>query len=288
MSETWTIRRVLDWTAKDFAGRGLDSPRLDAELIIAHALGIDRVRVYMDLDRPLASSELGAIRELVGRRRKREPIAYIVGRREFYGRSFEVTPAVLIPRPDTETLIERALELLPQDAAGSILDLGTGPGILAITLLAEREGLCADAVDVSRDAIEVARRNASKLGVADRIAFHEGDLFAPLSVGARYAMIVSNPPYIPEREIATLEPDVRDYEPRVALSGGDDGLAIVRRIVEGAAEWLEPSGALLLEVGADQAGAVVELMRAQPALCDVTTRFDLGQIERVVEARRIA
>ncbi len=282
--ETWTVRRVLDWTAKDFAARDLDSPRLDAELLVADALGVDRVRLYMDLDRPLVPPELAAIRARVARRRDREPVAYILGRREFYGRSFEVSPAVLVPRPDTEALVERALELLPQDAEGPVLDLCTGSGAVAVTLACERPSLEVDAVDVSGEALAVARANAERLGVADRVRFAEGDLFAPLPPGRRYSLVVANPPYIADAVVPTLQPEVARHEPRVALAGGPDGLGVIRAIVAGAPDRLVAGGTLLFEMGADQAAAVRALFDAR--LGAVRTHLDLAGIERVMEARR--
>ena len=176
---------MLAWITQDFQGLSISTARLDGELIVSHVLGLDRVRLYMELDRPLDPAELGAIKQLVVRRRKREPMAYILGRREFYRRSFEVTPAVLIPRPDTETLIERALALLPEDREVQVLDLCTGSGAIAITLAAERPRARVDATDLSEAALAVARRNAERLGVADRVAFAQGDLFAAVAPGRK-------------------------------------------------------------------------------------------------------
>lgn len=285
MSEPWTIRRVVKWSSDDFAGRGIESARLDAELLVAHALGLDRVKLYMDLDRPLTPDELARIRELVVRRRKREPIAYILGRREFYGRSFEVTPAVLVPRPDTETLIERALELLPEDATGPALDLCTGSGCIAITLAAERGALVVDATDLSEEALAIAQKNAASLGVAERVSLHRGDLFAALPAPREYALIACNPPYIPEGERDTLAADVAQYEPGLALFAGGDGLDVLRRLCAEALRWLAPGGTILIEVGAGQAPSVIALLEAA-GLGEARAHRDLGGHERVVEARR--
>jgi len=283
----WTIRGMVEWMARDFSSRGLASPRLDAELLVAHTLGLDRVGLYLDLDRPLADPELDRLRALVGRRRKHEPVAYILGRREFWGRSFEVGPAVLVPRPETETLVERALELLEDDATGPLLDLCTGSGAIALTLLAERPALRADATDISADALEVAARNAEALGVADRVRLLEGDLFAPLPAESRYRLAVCNPPYVAEADLETLARDIVDHEPRVALVAGADGLAVVRRLAGEARARLEPGGVLLVEVGAGQAGAVTELLGAG-GLEDASVHRDLGGVDRVVEARRLS
>lgn len=280
---TWTIRSLLGWIAQDFGGLGIPSARLDAELLVSHALSLDRVKLYLDLDRPLAPDELARVRGLVVRRRKREPIAYIIGEREFYRRRFEVAPAVLIPRPDTETLIERALELLPQDSTARVLDLCTGSGAIAVTIAAERPGVHVTATDISPEALEVARRNAAKLGVAERCEFIEGDLFAPLSAAARFALIAVNPPYIADADLEGLQPEIKQYEPRLALASGSDGLAHLRRLCEAARAYLEPNGALLFEVGLGQSGQVTEWLLAQ-GFSEVGTHKDLGGVERVVEA----
>lgn len=281
VSEPWTIRRVAAWMTDDLKSRGIENPRLDAELLVAHSLGIDRVRLYMELDRPLDEGERAGIRELALRRRKREPVAYLIGSREFYGRRFRVTPDVLIPRPDTETLIEAALERWPEGEA-RVLDLGTGSGAIAITLAAERPPARVDATDISAAALAVARDNAERLGVMDRIRFLEGDLFAPVR-DERYDLIVSNPPYVAETERAALMPDVRDFEPSAALFAGPSGLAIHERIAAGVRDRLVPGGAVLVEVGAGQASKVAALFEAN-GLTNVTIHRDLGKIERVVRA----
>ena len=286
MAPTWTIRRLLAWMAEDFGNLGIGTPRLDAELLIAHVLELDRVRLYMDLDRPLSTAELSALRALVARRRLREPVAYLIGRREFYRRPFAVSPAVLIPRPDTETLVERALALLPPDQPARALDLCTGSGAIAITLAAERPELQVDATDLSPAALELARNNAETLGGTERIQFYEGDLFAALPGGARYRLIAANPPYVPTGELPGLAPELR-HEPQLALAAGADGLDALRRLCAGVADWLEPGAALLFEVGQGQAPAVLELLGRVPELHALQAHRDLGGIERVVEARRV-
>ena len=242
------------------------------------------MRVYMELDRPLTNDELGAIRALVARRRKLEPIAYILGRREFYGRVFEVTPAVLVPRPETELVVERALGLLAPGSDARVLDLCTGSGAIAVSIAAERPEVKVDATDLSAAALEVARRNALAHGVSERVRLLEGDLFAPLPNDARYALIVANPPYIPDAEVATLAPDVAAWEPHLALAGGPDGLAIVRRIVAGAPRVLAPGGHLVFEIGKGQAQAVLALLGA-PSWTHACAHQDLARIDRVVEAK---
>lgn len=284
MNEAWTIRRITKWMTDDFRARDIGTARLDAELLVGHALSIDRVALYMDLDRPLKEAELTAIRELVARRRKKEPVAYILGSREFYGRDFETTPAVLIPRPDTETLIERALQVVSADDEGRLLDLCTGSGCIGITLAAERPRLRVDLTDVSSEALAVARRNAERNEIVDGIAFYEGDLFAALPERVEYRLIVANPPYIAVDDASAIEPDVAAHEPHLALFAGGDGLDIVRRIVKDAASWLADDGVLLMEIGAGQSEAVIDLLKHANAYKDLALYKDLAGIDRVVEA----
>ncbi len=274
------MRRILAWMQQDFAARGIESARLDAELLLAKALDLPRMNLYLDLDRPLAPEERSAARDLVQRRRTREPVAYILGERAFYKHTFVVSPAVLVPRPDTETLVERALARLEEDAEGPMLDVGTGSGCIGLSLLAERPELVADLVDLSPDALDVARRNAERLAVAERARFLEGDLLAPAA--GPYALITSNPPYLREDELGDVEADVRDHEPHLALVAGVDGLEAHRRLAAGAGAHLRPGGALLLEVGAGQAQDVKALL-ASAGFRTLAVHRDLGGVERVVE-----
>ena len=286
MSETWTIRRIVKWISDDLAGRQFASPRLDAELIVAQALALDRVKLYLDLDRPLAAPELAEIRALVARRRKHEPMAYLRGRREFFGRDMIVTPAVLVPRPETETLVERALELLPKESAGRVLDLCTGSGCIGVTLLAERPSLHGVLTDLSPDALAVAKQNAEKYDVVSRADLREGDLFGALPADAEpFDLVVANPPYIAARERAALDPDVRDFEPAMALFADDEGLAIVRRIAEGAAARTKAGASLLIEIGAAQGPATRAILESA-GYVDVRIHADLAQRDRVAEGRR--
>ena len=272
----------------DFERRGIDSPRLDADLLVAHALGVKRLQLFLDPDRPLIEAELTAIRALVERRRAREPVAYILGEREFYGRSFTVTRDVLIPRPDTETLVDAALSFLRANTvAGPVVDLCTGSGAVALTLAAECAGHAdgADrawvATDVSPAALALAEHNRARLGLAERVSLRLGDLFAALEPESRFACITINPPYIGTAELATLDADVRDFEPRLALDAGADALSFYRRIAAGAARHLVPGGALMVEVGFGQAEAVTALF-AQAGFGELQSQRDLGGIERVV------
>ncbi len=284
--ETWTIRRIVSWIQGDLAARGVGSPRLDAELIVAHALDVDRVKLYLDLDRPLSPSELGSIRSLVARRRKREPIAYLRGRREFYGRDMLVSPAVLVPRPETETLVERALERLDAERPARVLDLCTGSGCVGVTLLAERPRIRATLTDLSTEALAIAEQNAAKHGVLDRATIAHGDLYDALAAGEPpFDVVVANPPYLAPAERAGLEPDVRDFEPAMALFAPDDGLALVEAIARGSVEHVAPGGYVLLEIGASQGEAARGRLIAA-GLVDVRVYPDLGGRARVVEGRR--
>jgi len=234
------------------------------------------------MDRPLTPDELARVRDLVSRRRRYEPVAYILGQREFYGRSFAVDARVLIPRPDTETLVDQALARLPEGKPGRALDLCTGSGCIGITLASERPALCVDVTDLSEGALAVAKHNAEVLGTADRMRFLLGDLWECLE-GDCYDMIVVNPPYVSTAEYRGLMPDVRDHEPRAALLAEADGLAFYRRIAERARGFVMPTGHLLLEVGAGQAERVEALLRAAH-FAHVESFRDLGGIARVVVA----
>lgn len=282
-AETWTLRRIVRWMTDDFQKRGVGSARLDAELLAAHALGIDRVSLFMDLDRPLDVRELEAIRALVPRRRRREPMAYILGRREFWGLDMKVGPSVLVPRPETELLVERSLPHLPEDAEVRHLDLCTGSGCVAIALATERPMAQVVATDLSEDALEIARTNSVAHGVDGRVELLRGDLFAPLA-GRVFDVITANPPYLAARELDECEPDVRDFEPRLALVAGEGGLEVVARLAAGLDAHLAPTGHAFFEVGAGQAAPAAALFRAQGFVTEI--HLDLARIERVVEARR--
>lgn len=278
----WTVESVVRWTVDDFRARGIDNPRLDAELLLSHVLGTTRIQLIVDSKRPLAEGELSRFRELVKRRRAREPMAYILGQREFYGRSFRVDRRVLVPRPDTEALVEVALARTSSvSMCMHVLDLCTGSGCVAVTIARERPTSTVYASDASADALAVARDNAQRLG-AHAVVFRQGDLFeATDACGLRFNLVTANPPYVASGEIASLMQDVRDFEPRVALDGGPDGLALLRRIVADAPARLAPGGILAVEVGAGEAPAVAELFRAT-GLDGVQVARDYGRIERVV------
>jgi release factor glutamine methyltransferase len=277
--KAWTIASLVKWAVDDFRARGIENPRLDAELIVAHALGIDRTRVIIDGNRPLEGAELVKLRDLVRRRRAHEPIAYLRGHREFYGREYKVDRRVLIPRPDTEALVDVALSRTQHVSLSMrLLDLCTGSGCVAITCARQRPTSKVVATDLSPDALAVARENAYRLG-AYNVAFVESDLFA--NVRGEFDVITANPPYIVTSEIETLMPDVRDFEPRLALDGGADGLDLVRRIVDVAPRHLVPGGLLALEIGMGEADATKALLEAR-GFTDVRADRDYAKIERVV------
>ncbi|MCP3176545.1 MAG: peptide chain release factor N(5)-glutamine methyltransferase [Desulfuromonadales bacterium] len=281
MSETWTVLKVLQWTANYLQQAGVDNGRLDGELLLAATLGLDRVGLYLNYDRPMEPAELEGFREFVKRRARREPLQYILGTTEFWSLPFKVTPAVLIPRPDTEILVEEALKRA--DDAPSILDVGTGSGAIAVALAHELPAAQVVAVDCSPEALAVARGNATLNGVDGRISFQEGDLFALES--AEYDLVLSNPPYIPVADIPTLMPEVRDHEPRGALVGGEDGLEAYRALARQAPTLLRAQGWLLVEVGIGQAEAVAELLETA-GLGHIAVRADYAGIPRVVAGQK--
>jgi release factor glutamine methyltransferase len=283
-TDVWTIARVLGWAADDFKKRSNPSPRLDAELLLTNVLGVDRVRLVIESERRLNDAELARYRALIVRRRLGEPIAYILGRREFYGLPFAVDRRALVPRPDTETLVEVALERTRgRSMYGRALDLCTGSGCVAVAFARARPTWRITASDVSPEAAGLARENALRHGVAFAMRVVEGDLFAPLD-GERYELITANPPYVPSAELAELAPDIRNFEPRLALDGGSDGLDVVRAVVARAASHLEPGGVLAIEVGHDQAARASELFE-RAGFREIGVRRDYGGRDRVVSAK---
>ncbi|RKH01683.1 peptide chain release factor N(5)-glutamine methyltransferase [Corallococcus sp. CA053C] len=279
MSDVWTIRRVLTWTTQHFEKRQVDAPRLTTEILLAHVLKTGRVRLYVDLDRPLAKEELTAFRALIERRLAGEPTNYLTGTKEFYNRAFKVDARVLIPRPETELLVEALLHAVPKDAPSRVLDVCTGSGCIAISVAGERPQATVFATDLSPDACALAKENAQALGMGDRVTVLQGDLFSPLPPDAKFQVVVSNPPYIDSGDIAGLSPEVR-REPRLALDGGPDGLVAMRRVIQGARRVLEPGGLLALEMGETQGSAVLELLRAA-GYADARVEKDLERRERM-------
>lgn len=287
MSEdAWTVRKVLGWTTQHFEKNEIDAPRLTAEILLAHTLKSSRVRLYTDLDRPLEKTELAGYRGLISKRLEGQPTAYLTGSREFYGRPFAVDARVLVPRPETEHLVEAALRWLPKDGPSRVLDLCTGSGCVAVSIAMERPQASVWAVDLSPDAAQVARTNAETLGAGSRVTVLEGDLYAPVPAGVRFDVVTANPPYIARGELAGLQKEVRQ-EPALALDGGPDGLDVVRRVIDGAGERLKPGGWLALEIGDDQGEGVMGLM-ARAGYLEVRLERDLARLDRLVCGRKTA
>jgi release factor glutamine methyltransferase len=284
-TEAWTIARVLRWSADDLKQRGSTSPRLDAELLLARVLRCDRVRLVIDSMKPLAPEELQSYRELHKRRRRGEPVAYLLGEREFYGRSYLVDRRVLVPRPETEHLVEVALERTrDRSLSARVLDLCTGSGCVAITLKKERPTTSVFGTDVSSDALAVARANALRLGAL--VAFRESDGFRAVGeLAGKLDLVTANPPYIPDANHETLPVDVRAFEPRLALTSGADGLDLTRRIVSEAPRMLTSGGVLAVEIDAPSSAAVVALFDAA-GLHETRVTRDYAGRDRIVSGRR--
>ena len=284
MSEPWTIGSLLQWTTQYFRDKGVDNPRLDADVLLSFLLGKDRLYLYVHFDQPMQQAELAAYRDMVKRRAARTPVAYITGQKEFMGLEFHVSPAVLIPRPDTEVLVEAATVRLTEIKDGMILDVGTGSGAVLIGTLARTPDCRGVATDISEAALAVARANAERLLKSGQANFHQTDLF-PADV-VLYDAILSNPPYITVAEMATLAPEVLQ-EPELALCGGTDGLDFYRRLIDGGLARLKPDGFMAVEVGAGQAATVAELAQ-QAGWRTEQIIADYAGIERVVVLRPAA
>ncbi|MDY0191561.1 MAG: peptide chain release factor N(5)-glutamine methyltransferase [Desulfuromonas sp.] len=312
MTECWTVLKVVRWTTDYLTSKGVSSPRLDAELLVGQVLAKDRVGLYLCYDQPLQADELAQIRQLVGRRANREPVQYIIGHNEFWSLPFKVTPSVLIPRADTEILVEEALRLLQETPApqGPVLDVGTGSGAVAIAVAHDRvyarttgtkpsaavpernsetERLQVDAIDISAAALEIAQHNAAANKVTQQVHFYLQDMaelknFVANRCTDGYQLILSNPPYISSAQMLELMPEVGQHEPSLALEAGSDGLDYYRLLCNQALACLQPMGWLVVEVGANQAAAVTNLME-QAGLNNSFTRADYAGITRVVGAQ---
>jgi len=282
--KTWTILELLRWTTGHFASRGIESARLDAECLLAHVLGVDRLQLYVGFEAPVNASDRAAYRELVRiRANERVPVAQLVGVKEFWSLSLKVTRDVLIPRPDTETLVTAALDLLPDpEAPARLLEVGTGSGAVAVAIALERPRAHLVATDISQAALEIARENADVHGVAERIRWALGDLFEPVA-GERFDAIVSNPPYVAESQRDELPPELA-HEPEEALFGGEDGTAVLAALIARGGAMLVPGGGLAVELAPEQAPRVVDWCR-EAGLAEVKTYRDLNQHLRVVSAR---
>ncbi|MEM5788871.1 MAG: peptide chain release factor N(5)-glutamine methyltransferase [Syntrophobacteraceae bacterium] len=277
MEGEWTILKVLQWTANYFSSKGISQPRSDAEVLLSYTLGVERIQLYLNYDKPLSPAELARFKELIRRRAASEPTQYIIGKQEFWSLEFEVTRDVLIPRPETEILVEKALEMAGTGRALA-LDIGTGSGAIAVSLAHERPEIEVVATDRSFAAILVAKRNATRHAVSNRISFVRMDLMQAIAPVRQFDLIVSNPPYIGETELLDLAPEIANYEPRSALEGGGrQGLGLIRKILRQYRYIIRPGGSLLIEIGQGQA----EILEKE-----LTSRFefipDYAGIKRVL------
>jgi release factor glutamine methyltransferase len=290
--KTWTVLDLLRWTTQHFAERGIETPRLDAECLLAFALDCDRLRLYVDYEKPVDEAERARFRDLVRERAsERVPVALLTGHREFWSLPLRVSRDVLVPRPETETLVATALEFVPdRDAEVRVLDVGTGSGAIALAIASERAKARITATDLSAAALAVARGNADALGLSDRVRFLEGSLFAPflmtggLRGGERFDLVVSNPPYVAERDQAGLPPELR-HEPASALFAGPDGTDVLRAIAAHVGDVLAPGGAVLVELDPRQVDAMRAWLR-EAGLVAIDVHRDVAGRQRVVSARK--
>lgn len=284
--QPWTIGRLLNWTTEFLRDKGADSPRLDAEVLLAKARGCQRIELYTAFEEEPAEEIRTAFRELVRRRAEGTPVAYLVGYREFFSLSFQVTPDVLIPRPETELLVVRAIDLSKTQSISRVADVGTGSGILAVCCAKHIPESHVTALDISPAALEVATANAVRHGVAGRIELVESDLLVGCVAEGRFDLIVSNPPYVSTAEMADLDSSVRNHEPQVALDGGEDGTEVIERLIPQATERLHPGGWLLIEVSPYNAARVEKLVADADGLARHDTINDLANHPRVVQGQR--
>jgi len=288
----WIVRDLLHVTAEYLGKKGIDSPRLTAEILLAHKLNVDRITLYLNFDQPLTENELTGYRTLIKRRLQREPLQYIVGIQEFWSLEFAVTPQALIPRPETELLVEQAIERLKavtseENKMPSILDLGTGCGAIAISLAKAVQQVRLWATDISADALKLARLNAEKHGVSDKIKFLQGNLWEPLlDEGVTFDIILSNPPYIGAEEFENLSPEVRDYEPRLALNGHKDGMTYIQTIILEAPVFMKPGGWIMLEMAPGQTEKALGLIGDIKDYGEKTRIKDYSHRYRVVMAQK--
>ena len=287
--QAWTVGRLLNWTTDFLRDKGAESARLDAEVLLAHARGCQRIELYTAFEEEAAEPLREAFRDLVRRRAGGTPVAYLVGHREFFSMSFQVTPDVLIPRPETELLVVRVLDLAKTQATKGplrIADVGTGSGVLAVCCAKHLSDCSVTAIDISPAALAVAQTNAEQHEVADRIEFVVDDLFAKRQAAAEFDIIVSNPPYVASAEMAGLDAGVRDHEPHLALDGGEQGTEVIARLIPQAAERLKPGGWLLMEVGPSNAALVEQMVAEVEGLALDETIADLAGHPRVVQASK--
>ena len=281
----WTVRRVLDWTIGYLKEQGSESPRLEAEVLLAHSCGWPRIQLYTHFEDVLSPDVRARMRELVKRRGAREPVAYLVGYREFFSLRFEVGPGVFIPRPETETLVIESLEILKSATAPPrVLDLCCGSGAIGVSIAVNSPKARVTSIDQNDAPIEFTKKNADRHGVSDRVTVLQGDLFSPLPADTRFDVIACNPPYVTTAEIERLDADVKSYEPHAALDGGPDGLDILRRIATEAPRRLNAGGWILFELSPEQGDTAQQILR-DAGLESVAAVKDLAGALRVVKGR---
>ena len=287
-NEEWTSLKLVQWTEKHFAKKGIVQPRLEAELLLAHVLGWERIELYTRFEQVLGPEALTRFRELVKRRAEHEPRQYLVGTDEFYGLTLKVDKRVLIPRDETEHLVEETLKLVGEDSSATVVELCTGSGAVAVAIAANRKGVKVIASDISADALAVARMNVEALGLAERVELRQGDLFeaVPAELKGKVDIIAANPPYVGGEDVGRLPVEVWEHEPRRALVAGKTGLEVIERIIAGAGEWLKEGGHLLMEIGEGQGKAVRELVGKTEGFGPPRLVRDYGKVERVLVVRR--
>ena len=285
---TWHIRDLLKVTSDYLRKKEIENPRLNAEVLMAHQLSVERISLYLNFDQPLTDKEVSGYRSLIRRRLKREPLQYITGTQEFWSLDFFVNQEVLIPRPETEIVVDQVINFAkssarPEDHDLKILDLGTGSGAISVALAKELPRALVWATDISEGALSMARRNATKHGVSDRIEFLQGDLWEPLmNRGVIFDIVVSNPPYVSSKEYDDLPPEIRDYEPRVALNGREGGMYYLNKIIKGAYDFINPGGLLILEMAPDQTQKALTIMDQTAAYGEKARIKDYSHRYRVV------
>ena len=287
-NKIWRVVDLLDWTSHYFQQNAIPNPRLDAEVLLGHLLQKSRLQLYLDFEMPVFQENLTPFRELIKKRIARTPVSYLTNQKEFMSLEFYVDERVFIPRPETEQLVETILTT-QTDTSQRLLELGTGSGVIATILAVQQPEWDITATDLSEDALAVAKKNAETHACTAQIKFLSGDLFEPVKAidpngETQFDWIVCNPPYIKKTESESLSPDVRDYEPEIALFAGDDGLAVIRRLIAEAPEYLAPNGKLILEIGDTQADAVRTLINAEPAYRSPELIKDYAEKERIVLA----
>ena len=290
--DTWTIQKLLNWVTEYLTGKGIDSPRLSAELLLSQVLGLKRIELYTQFDKPVDKQQLDRLHDLVERAGQNEPIAYLVGRTEFYSLEINITPDCMVPRPETELLVERAIEFLrTRTSTQFVCDLCTGSGCIAVAIAKNFPDARIIATDICDSALAVAAGNIEKHQLKDRITLLCGDLFDPIISGLdvnEFDLIVCNPPYVSTAEYEKLDRNVKDYEPKIALFAGVDGLDIYRRIIEKSDEFLKSDAALMLEIGFAQGQAVRQLLEQTGAFAEIKIEKDFHNNDRIVSARKIS